>query len=698
MQLLKAQQYVAHETLDSHVFLEGVAGTGKTTAGIERVKALLRAGIPAHRILIWVPQAALGGAYRQALQRSRLKHGINVRIATLGSLSKQGIGLFWQAVAVNELGFSETADPPHFLSLELVQYYMTRFVAPEIQRQDFFNSVHIDPNRLYTQIVDNLNKASQVGFSHNAIADRLKSAWFGDLEQAYIYDDAQACANLFRKQCQLYNMLDFSLQVSLFSQVLWKMTNVRRYLTQQYRHLIIDNIEEDAPVSHDILAEWLPSCDSALVIYDSEAGYRRFLSADPQTALSLKSLCQVQVRLDKQRIMSDDLQAFQAELARSLQRPVEPVAKGSAQAAIHYPVECRYLPQMLDWTADEIRRLIQDEGVSADEIVVVSAIVPDALLFALQTRLAERGILSHSQRPSRALRDEASTRTWMTLAKLAHPHWKLSVHALDLASALRYALADCDPLRARLLSEAVYHDQRLMPFADIKNAELRSRIGFDLGERYERLRLWLDAYQQDFSVPIDIFISKLFGEVLAQAGFGFHQQAQLATNTANLIDSAREFRQIVSQIEPSLEVASEYVRMVDAGVIANQYIREAETLKNSVLIAPAYAFLMTNQATDYQFWLNIGSASWSQRLYQPLTHPYVLSRQWENGRQWTDMDEHETSQETLYLLVSGLIRRCRRGIFLGFSEIGEQGLEQRGMLLMAIQSLLRRLQTGAKHV
>ena len=56
--------------------------------------------------------------------------------------------------------------------------------------------------------------------------------------------------------------------------------------------------------------------------------------------------------------------------------------------------------------------------------------------------------------------------------------------------------------------------------------------------------------------------------------------------------------------------------------------------KKGLLIAPAYTFLLNNRAVDYQFWLNIGSEGWSRRLYQPLTHPYVLSRGWLPGARY----------------------------------------------------------------
>ena len=41
-------------------------------------------------------------------------------------------------------------------------------------------------------------------------------------------------------------------------------------------------------------------------------------------------------------------------------------------------------------------------------------------------------------------------------------------------------------------------------------------------------------------------------------------------------------------------------------------------------------------------------------------------------------------------LVLGLLRRCRRAVYLGLSELNEQGYEQRGPLLEAFQRILRR--------
>jgi hypothetical protein len=134
------------------------------------------------------------------------------------------------------------------------------------------------------------------------------------------------------------------------------------------------------------------------------------------------------------------------------------------------------------------------------------------------------------------------------------------------------------------------------------------------------------------------------------------------------------------------------VHLLERGVVAATYVQSWRlTEDNAVLVAPAYTYLMTNRPVDYQFWLDAGSNGWWERIYQPLTHPYVLRRDWKPGSHWTDEDEFRIRQESLYRLVLGLVRRCRRGIYLGVSELGEQGYEQRGPLLRAIQSALKRV-------
>ena len=132
--------------------------------------------------------------------------------------------------------------------------------------------------------------------------------------------------------------------------------------------------------------------------------------------------------------------------------------------------------------------------------------------------------------------------------------------------------------------------------------------------------------------------------------------------------------------------------MMEDGVVAAQYIRSWQIDDaEAVLMAPAYTFLMRNRAVDYQFWLDIASQGWHERIYQPLTHPYVLNRNWPLDRYWTDLDEVETSQDSLYRLMVGLMHRCKKQVFLGLSELSESGYENEGMLLRILQQVYQQI-------
>ncbi len=691
-QLSPQQATLLELPLDQKIWLEGIAGSGKTTVGIRRLLRLLAQGAPAESILIFVPQRSLATPYLEALCDHRLYQGGQASAHTIGSLSLQMVEMFWFLVA-ERAGFAHPRDLPNFLSLELVQYFMTRAIEPLVNQRDYFNSVRIDRARLYSQIIDNMNKAALVGFPISEIGSRLNAALAGGVEQSHIFDDAQTCALAFRDYCLQRNLLDFSLYLEVFRDHILSLPPARDYMRRRFRHLIVDNIEEDNPASHSLLASLLEDCESALLIFDRDAGFRRFLGADPGHARRLRQLCQARQSLSQSQVMGPAVAALGGQLGAQLG-----VAEPGAERADPRPALTaeahRYHPQMVDWVADHISRLIHEGATPPGEIVVLAPFLSDVLRFGLMERLDKRGIQARSHRPSRALRDERAARTLLTLARLAHPQWQLQPAEFDIAFALMTAIAGLDLIRAKLLTEMLYRQGALLPFSQVQAPSMQSRITFELGERYDRLVGWLQRYREGGGVEaIDIFFKRIFGELLSRSGFGFHSHIDAGNICMNLVDSARNFRwslDFLSRYDEANDLALDYARMVDRGVIANYYRRSWEAQdENSVLIAPAYTFLLSNRPVDYQFWLNIGSEGWSRRLYQPLTHPYVLSRSWQEGARWTEADEQLWNRQTLGRLLLALTRRCRKVVYLGYSELSESGYEQRGLLLETIQNLLR---------
>ncbi len=714
MDLTESQRHLLSLPRDARIFLEGPAGTGKSSAAAARLAWLLGQGTPGGTVLLLVPQRTLAGPYDSALRLESAAAGSPVQALTAGGLAQRMVELFWP-LAAGMVGFARPDLLPTFLTLETAQYYMAYLLRPHLE-EGMFDSVTIDRNRLYSQVLDNLNKAAVAGFPFHQIGERLKAAWVGEPGQARVYEDVQTAAGLFRQFCLEHNLLDFSLQVEVFRDHLWPLAECRQYLENTYRHLVFDNLEEDTPFAHDLLRQWLPSFDSALLIYDHAAGYRRFLGADPQITYALKDLCNAQLVFDESLVMSVEMARLYAGLASVLdggRRTAEgtprtmdgggpaagyeardaQAAAGARLPALVYTYT-RFYPQMLDWVAEQIRQLVVEQGMQPGEIVVLAPFLSDALRFSLVERLAAVGIPARSHRPSRSLREEPATHCLLTLAALAYPDWGIRPSKFDVAYALVQAVQDMDLVRAQLLAEIVYRVRNGAPtlasFDGIR-AEVQERITYRLGERYEQLRDWLAA-NGDADEAFDYFLSRMFGEVLSQPGFGFHASYDAGRVTANLVESVRKFRWVAGPAleEAGVPLGKEYLLMVQDGVIAAQYVASWQLeAQDAVLLAPAYTFLMTNRPVEAQFWLDVGSRGWAERLYQPLTHPYVLSRGWEPGRLWTDADEVAAGQDGLERLVLGLLRRCRRAVYLGLSELSEQGYEQRGPLLQALQRLLR---------
>ncbi|HEY9076528.1 MAG TPA: UvrD-helicase domain-containing protein [Anaerolineaceae bacterium] len=695
--LTPLQQTIARPHPGKSCFLSGPAGAGKTTTGVQRVINLVQDGVPASEILVLVPQRGLAAPYIQTMESLDFPSSSQISVLTLGGLARRMVDLLFPMIA-RDAGFAHPTRPPVFLTLETTQYYMAHLVRPFLD-EGLFDSITIDRNRLYSQIVDNLNKAALIGFPPTTFWEKLQAAWIGEPAQARVYADAQRCANLFRQYCLDHNLLDFSLQIELFREKLWDTLLCRELLRKSYRHLVADNLEEDTPTTHDLLAEWLPDFETALLISDDEAGYRRFLGADPLTSSLLADLCSERCTLNHSWISSPVLEAFGRQAGISLQRQQvpqpDPIDLAQLTQAVHYPATpLRFYPQMLEWVVGEVRNLI-DQGLPPGEIAILAPILSDSLRFTLTNRLEAVGIPWKSQRPSRPLRDEPAARCLLTLARLAYPQWNSDPSGFEVAYALMQALAGLDLVRAHLITEVLYRKRQgrycLMSFEQV-NQEMRERITYVIGEGYERLRTWLEDIRSQPEMELDHFFSRLFGEILSQPGFGFHTHIDSGRVAAQLIESVQKFRRTVGAnlAEEGKSTGIEYYQMVEDGVLAAQYLLEPELLEaNAVLISPAYTFLMSNQQVDTQFWLDINSDAWAERLYQPLTHPYVLTREWNPGRVWTDADENEISKENLYRLVLGLARRCRRQVYLCYSELSEQGYEGRGLFWRTVQHVFQ---------
>ncbi len=688
-QFSEIQQNIARQAVSETVFLSGSAGVGKTTAALAFLNALRDTGISGNSIMILVPQRSLGMVYQNFLETLGDFNGGIVTINTQSGLAQRMIRLFWPIIG-HQTPFENPLLSPLFLNLETSQYYLDKICKPYFEK-GYFESVHLEPPRILTQILDNLNKSALVGFPYQAISERLKSAWNLAPGHVHAYDEAQEVANEFRRFCYQHNLLDFSLQIEIFRNYLWPSLLCRQYILQQFPFVIYDNCEEDTPSMHDVMLELLPQSNGGLVIFDEEAGFRTFLGADPISASRLKSVCRTSLSLSEPFHQRENMEIVREVLNSALNGERLSHIPNTFLGSFSHQYD-DFHPNMIESMAVKINELISD-GVKPAEIAILAPYVSDALRFQIEQQLSKFDIELASHRPSRSLREEPVTHVLLTWAKIAHPDWGLVPTPFDIRQAFTYTLQGIDPLRADLLRQVVFQSKKEFWLNDIfsVNLETQERIGQFISESYQRIIVWLHEYQKD-PQDLDIFLARLFGEILTQPGFAFKDNFQAANVASKLIDSIQNFRQGWLQRNPLQisNISKEYIETLENGVIAALYLQSwDEQPVNAVYLSPAYTFLMQNRTVQYQFWIDIGSLGWWQRLLQPLTQPYVLSRNWLPGQKWTDFNEYETNQANLRRLCSGLIKRCENGLFLHYSGYNESGGEDRGPLLKAVQQILR---------
>jgi len=105
-----SQRHIIDSPLDLKLFVSGPAGTGKTSAAVERLYHLLSEGVPGESILMLTPQRTLQEPYLDLLYSPERQAGGEATPATIGGLARRMCDLFWplaaEAAAINLQFFS----------------------------------------------------------------------------------------------------------------------------------------------------------------------------------------------------------------------------------------------------------------------------------------------------------------------------------------------------------------------------------------------------------------------------------------------------------------------------------------------------------------------------------------------------------------------------------------------------------------
>lgn len=668
-------------------YLYGPAGTGKTTALHQRLLQLLRAGEPAYTVLVMVAEPEHRSAFFDAVHSSGLGPYAELNITNYTRLAQRMVALFWPLVA-RDAGFERPYVPPTFLSYDQAQVLMWRVVTP-LLAQGAFANLRLRPQQIVSQLLDTLNRAALNALSLEEAISRQTRTWVGEPERRFHLDDAATAARAFRRRCLANSLLDLSLTVEVFDTQLVRHPEFHRYFRERYRHLIVDNLEEQTPAGQNFVTGLMGETQTTAVAVDAGGGYKRFLAADPHGAERMRALFGRVYDFTESFVAPEGMDRVANQVENSLMHTRLPT--DGAETNILGIVGGRYRREMVANLGPVLHELVFDRGVAPRDIAVIVPYMDGALRYMLTNALREAGLPYRLLRRRTSPREEPRVRTWLTWLALAHPGWGVHPAPYDVAEALTLSVRALDPARAQLLVEHLYRPDapELVP-AEVLPPRVAERVGVEEVERVEELRLWLA--ERGHRDTIDVFLYNLFNEVLAQPQFQPEPDLAGAAVLDWLVRSAARLRKAAPAmgLTTEAELGTAFIDAVNQGLVtANPPDWGEPPDPDGVVLSTIYAYLLAGEPARVQVWLETAAQGWWDIPRQPLSNAFVLAQSRSPEIPWTIDEEFAVRNELLTRIVRGLTARCRDGIILASSDLDRRGVRQDGPLWRALAPLAR---------
>ena len=670
-------------------YLYGPAGTGKTTALQQRLLRLLREGEPAYTILVLVAEPEHRDAFFDTLHTSGLGPYAELNVTHYTRLAQSMVSLFWPLVA-RGAGFARPYQPPTFLSYDLAQVLMWRVVNP-LLGQGAFANLRLRPQQIVSQLLDTLNRAALNALTLEEAIARQARTWAGDPERRFHLDDAATAARAFRRRCLANSLLDLSLTVEVFDTQLVQHPEFHRYFRERYRHLLVDNLEEQTPAGQNFVVGLMGETQTTAVAGDAGGGYKRFLAADPHGAEALRARFDHVYDFTTSFVAPPEMSQLADVVENALLRTRHPVPDAGADGQLLGVIGGRYRREMVNNLAPVLHSLVYDQDVAPRDIAIIVPYLDGALRYMLTQALAEAGLPYRLLRRRTSPREEPRVRAWLTWLALTHPEWGVHPAPFDVAEALTLSIASLDPARAQLLVDNLYRPDvpELAPAEGLPE-RIVARVGAENVELAEELRLWLAA--RDRGESIDAFLHSLFNELLSQPRFRPEPDLAGAAVADWLSQAAARLRRAGTAmgLAGEAEAGAAFIDAVNQGLVtANPPDWGEPPDPNGIVLATIYAYLLAGPPARVQVWLETAAQGWWDIPRQPLSNAFVLVQSRAPEEPWTIEEDFAVRNELLARIVRGLTARCRDGVILASSDLDRRGQRQDGPLWRALAPLVR---------
>ena len=151
-------------------------------------------------------------------------------------------------------------------------------------------------------------------------------------------------------------------------------------------------------------------------------------------------------------------------------------------------------------------------------------------------------------------------------------------------------------------------------------------MGEESVAQYNFLQRWSAAYQTGEELSVDLFVRRLFGEVVARSYQPLRTPSDVAADFSRLQHAARRFVELGPEVFAGGSPASgaRFLEMLSMRVTPAKADDDPSLSPGVVYLMPGHTFLTGDLTCDYQFWLDAGSPSLVGATRTPvgkLTYP-----------------------------------------------------------------------------
>ncbi|MEH2438138.1 MAG: recombinase family protein [Nostoc sp.] len=633
-----------------------------------------------------------------------------VRAKTPLGFFQDEVILFWPLL-INSLSLK--AQFPVRLRPETEQELATKLWRPQLD-EEILRVAGVNESRLVRRILDLLQLAAYSGLPCEDIAQILTRG----LGENTTTLEPEFLASLlldWRNWCLERGLLTYGIITELYSQHLLSDRNYQQHLTKRYQAVLADDVDDYPSVARLLFELLLDQGAVGAFSYNPDGAVRLGLGADPNYLEGLAERCRVEI------LTGPPPESLGEQAKQMVELLTEPMVLLSLPKTVH-SIQTTSRAQLLRQTAEVIADAIQSQQIEPEEVAIIAPGLDAIARYTLVEILVKQNIQVESLNDQRPLISSPVIRALLTMLALVYPGLgrlvdrdavaemlvvlsrkqqtpENSTDAMNRVSrtdAMNRVSTNIDPVRAGLIADYCFvpHPDRpnLLP---VSAFERWDRIGYAATTAYSEILQWLEQQrsQQELRLipsPISLLDRAIQRFLWNGSNLPYEQLAALR----ELLETAQHYWEIDTRLRQIAPVETtphttiiEFIQLLRRGTItANPYpVRPIGGARKAVTLATIFQYRSSRRSHRWHFWLDAGSPLWAKGGAATLFGaPFFLRDRL--GEPWTAEDEKLAEEQRLQRILTDLLSRVSKRVYLCHSDLAVNGQEQLGPLLPLVNA------------